>query len=62
MDKNMFVCAATIIFGIIGLVHLYRAINSLPVNLMGWDVPVVLSWVVGVVALLLAYSGWRHWR
>ncbi len=62
MDKSTFVQVATVIFTIVGLVHLYRAFYSLPVNLMGWVVPVEVSWVVAIVALFLAYSGYRHWR
>ena len=62
LHKTAFVQWATVIFTIVGLAHLYRAINNLPVNLMGWDVPVIVSWVVGIVALYLAYSGYQHWR
>lgn len=62
MNKLMFVQVATVIFTIIGLVHLYRAFYALPVNLMGWQMPVELSWAVGIVVLFLAWSGYRHWR
>ena len=62
MNKTTFVQVATVIFTIVGLVHLYRAFNALPANIMGWVVPVELSWVVGVIVLFLAYSGYRHWR
>ncbi|OGC80599.1 hypothetical protein A2943_00975 [Candidatus Adlerbacteria bacterium RIFCSPLOWO2_01_FULL_51_16] len=62
MSKTIFVQVATVVFIIVGLVHLYRAFNGLPVDLMGWMVPVGVSWVVGVAALFLAYSGYRHWR
>lgn len=62
MSKTIFVRAATVIFTIFGLVHLYRALNALPVNLMGWAMPVELSWVIGLVALFLAYSGYKHWH
>ena len=62
MSKHMFVQVATGIFTIVGLGHLYRAFNALPVNLMGWAVPVELSWAVGVVALLLAWVGYKHWK
>ena len=62
MNKTLFVRVATVFFTIAGLVHLYRALNALPVNLMGWAVPVEVSWVVGLVALFLGYSGYKHWR
>lgn len=62
MNKSAFVRCAAVIFTIIGLVHLYRALSNLPVDLMGWAVPVWASWVVGLVALFLGYTGWKHWR
>jgi hypothetical protein len=62
MNKTNFVRIATVVFTVVGLVHLYRALNMLPVNLMGYDVPVEVSWVAGVVALGLGYVGYRHWR
>jgi hypothetical protein len=61
MNKQTFIKVVTVIFTIIGIVHLYRALNALPVVFNTWMVPVELSWVAGVVALLLAYSGYRHW-
>lgn len=61
MSKNNFVKIATVIFTIVGLVHLYRAINDLPVVFGGWMVPTSLSWFAGLLALLLAYSGYRYW-
>lgn len=62
MSKKSFVELATVIFTIVGLVHLYRAAYNLPVNLMGYDVPVAISWIVGVAALFLAYTGYKHWK
>lgn len=62
MSKTTFVQVATVIFSIVGLVHLYRAFYALPVNFMGWQVPVELSWIVGIVLLFLGWSGYRHWR
>ncbi|OGC86941.1 hypothetical protein A3D70_01925 [Candidatus Adlerbacteria bacterium RIFCSPHIGHO2_02_FULL_54_18] len=62
MNKSLFVRVATVIFTIVGLMHLYRAFNSLPFNAAGWVIPVEVSWVGGVAFLLLAYAGYRHWR
>lgn len=61
MNTGTFVRVATVIFTIVGLVHVYRALYALPLNLAGWMVPVELSWVAAVGALLLAYSGYKHW-
>jgi hypothetical protein len=62
MNKTSFVRVATIVFTLVGLAHLYRALYALPFNLMGWVVPVELSWVAGLIALFLGYTGYRHWR
>ncbi len=62
MNKATFVRCAAVIFSFVGLVHLYRALANLPLNVLGWQVPVVWSWVIGLVALFLGYSGWKHWR
>jgi len=62
MNKTTFVRVATVIFTIVGLLHLYRALNTLPVNFIGWAVPVEISWVATLVTLFLAYSGYKHWR
>lgn len=62
MKKGMFIKAATVVFSIVGVVHLYRAINDLPVLFNTWLVPVSLSWFVALLALLLAYSGFRFWN
>jgi hypothetical protein len=43
-------------------VHIYRAINDLPFVVAGWIVPVSLSWFAGLLALVLAYSGYRYWK
>ncbi|MDB5225496.1 MAG: hypothetical protein JWL87_448 [Candidatus Adlerbacteria bacterium] len=62
MNKTFFIKVATCIFTLVGLVHLYRALNDLPFVVAGWAVPVDLSWAAGVVLLLLAWTGYRHWR
>lgn len=62
MNKQTFIKVATVVFGIVGAVHLYRALNDYPLLFNTWVVPVSLSWFAGLLALLLAYSGWRFWN
>jgi hypothetical protein len=62
MNKQTFIKIATVIFAIVGVVHIYRAINDLPFVVAGWIVPVSLSWFAGLLALVLAYSGYRYWK
>jgi hypothetical protein len=54
MNKQTFIKIATVIFAIVGVVHIYRAINDLPFVVAGWIVPVSLSWFAGLLALVLA--------
>ena len=61
MSKTNFVRVATVVFIVVGLGHLYRVISGLPVNIMGWDVPMAVSWVAVVAAAVLVWSGYKHW-
>jgi hypothetical protein len=45
-----------LVFLVVGVVHLYRAFNKIPLTFGDTEIPVVASWVGGVVALYLAYS------
>lgn len=62
MNKQTFIKIATVIFAIVGVVHIYRAMSDLPFVVAGWVVPVSLSWFAGLLALILAYSGYRYWK
>ena len=50
------------LFAIVGLAHLARAIAAWPVVIAGVDVPVVLSWPIGLGALALAAWGLKSAR
>lgn len=56
MDKNQSLMIAAVIFGIVALLHLIRAVLSWEANIAGWNVPVWLSYVVFVVA---GYLSWH---
>jgi hypothetical protein len=59
MKNRDFVSTAMVIFLIVGLVHLYRAFNNLPITIGQTMIPVTVSWVAGVLALYLAYSAYK---
>ena len=59
MNNTTFTQLAIMLFALVGLGHLFRALFNLPINLMGWDIPTWLSWILGVVFLWLAYSGYK---
>jgi len=62
MSKTIFVRISACFFTIAGLFHLYRALNAIPAKIVDWPVPVIASWVVGLIALFLGYTGYRHWN
>ena len=47
---------AAIVFGIIALIHLLRAIFSWPARIANFDVPVWLSYIAVVIAGYLAWD------
>lgn len=57
MKLQTFARAAGIIFLVIGLLHLARAIYGWEANINGWNMPLSLSWVVVLVAGYFASQG-----
>ncbi|MBX4191721.1 MAG: hypothetical protein KW804_02905 [Candidatus Doudnabacteria bacterium] len=56
LKHNDYMNVSMFIFLVIGVVHLYRALNKIPVTFGDTSIPVAVSWVAGIVALYLAYS------
>ena len=61
MDKTNFVRVATVLFTILGVAHLVRAILNLPVEIGGWYVPVPLSWIAAGILAVLSFIGYLNW-
>lgn len=59
MKKHTYFLISGIVFGIVAAVHLLRAISGTDIVLMGWDVPVWLSWVAVVAAGFLSYTSFH---
>jgi len=57
MKSQTFARAAGVIFLIIGLLHLARAVYGWSAVINGWHVPMELSWIVVLVAGYLAVQG-----
>ena len=55
MDKNQSLILAAVIFAIIGLVHLLRAILGLEAIIAGFNVPIYVSYIFVLVAGYLAW-------
>lgn len=56
MDKNQSLILASVVFGIIALVHLLRAIFSWEAVIAGFNVPVYVSYIFVIVAGYLSWN------
>jgi hypothetical protein len=59
LRHNDYMSITSFVFLVIGVAHLWRALSSIPVNFGDTAIPVSVSWVVGLLALYLAYSGYK---
>ena len=57
MDQKTFTVIASVIFGIVALLHVLRIFLGWPAIIGGWTVPMWLSWIGLVVAGVLSYFG-----
>jgi uncharacterized membrane protein len=57
-----FTTIAVVVFAVVALVHLWRAIAGWEVVINGYAVPISASWIGLVVAALLAAMVWRESR
>ncbi len=59
MNHKPYLILSAIIFGLVGVMHLMRAINGWAFQIGPWSAPVAISWLAGVVAILLCIWGFR---
>ena len=59
MYQKPYLILSAVIFGLVGVMHLLRAINGWVFQINTWAVPVSISWIAGVVALGLCFAGFR---
>jgi hypothetical protein len=59
MKHNDYMSVSMFIFLVIGVGHLWRAFQALPVSIGDTSIPVGVSWIAGVVGLYLAYSAYK---
>ena len=57
MNQSTYMKVTGIIFLVIAVLHLYRAIASLPVVIGDFSIPVAASWIGVVIAGFLSYRG-----
>ena len=58
ISESKYIQISSTLFLLAGLIQIYRAINDLPLIILGFDVPILLSYVVGSSILFLGYSGY----
>jgi len=61
MSKFNFTHLATIVFTILGVIHLYRGFVGLPLTLGSWQAPIYVSFIESFIFFLLAYIGYQQW-
>ena len=54
--ERTYLLIAGIVFSVIALAHLVRVLYQTQVIILGWEVPIFLSWLGIAVALYLAFS------
>ena len=59
MNQKPYLLLSAVIFGLVGIMHLLRAVNGWAFQVGTWSVPVAGSWVAAVVALGLCITGFR---
>jgi sterol desaturase/sphingolipid hydroxylase (fatty acid hydroxylase superfamily) len=58
VGKN-YIIASSVIFGIVSLLHLWRAVSNLPLNVGVWELPVWLSYLAFIFIGFLSYWGFK---
>jgi len=57
VKQRTFILTSIVIFFVVGLLHLFRSIYSMPANIGGFQIPLWLSYVVVVLTAYLWYWG-----
>jgi hypothetical protein len=58
MTAAQFSLLATIIFALVAILQILRAVAGLPVNIGQTRIPIWASWVAGGVAIILTWFGY----
>jgi hypothetical protein len=59
MSTKNYLSVTAVIFLIVGAVHIVRALNGWMVAIDTWVIPVAASWVGAIIALFLAWTGYK---
>jgi len=59
MKQKTFFSTVAIIFLVVGILHLLRAVLSLPLVAGDYSIPIWLSYLFGLFILILSYKGFK---
>ena len=59
MSARTYCTVSAVVFAIVAIVHLVRAVQATPVVIGNWSAPTAISWVAVVIAGGLALWGFR---
>lgn len=49
MPVEIYLIISGTIFGLVSILHMFRAMNNFPLILGTWDAPTTFSWVIGII-------------
>ena len=59
MNQKIFSLVAAVVFFLVALLHVLRLAYGWSAVIGGWTVPIWVSWAALVIAVFLAYQGFR---
>jgi hypothetical protein len=59
MDHRLYDVASAVVFTLVCILQVLRALNQWPVQIGDWQIPVWASWLAALLAGLLATWGFR---
>ena len=59
MDKNQYLLIASVIFGVVGFLHLLRSVFGWEAVIGNFNVPLYFSYIAVVVAFYLSFSMYK---
>jgi len=62
MKRNNYILISGLIFLIIGIVHLWRAINNWEVFVENWVIPGWVSWIAGVILIVMVAWAFNEYK
>jgi uncharacterized membrane protein (DUF4010 family) len=59
MNARPYCAVSALVFALVALAHLWRAVQAVPLQIGSWQAPTSISWLAVVVAGALAVWGLR---